>query len=61
MRVLLLTYDSRGGVEPLLGLAVGLRALGSVRRCGCVRRRKPPMAASPRAPAGVPPWRGRPA
>ncbi|WAJ47000.1 glycosyltransferase [Mycobacterium sp. Aquia_216] len=29
MRVLLSTYDSRGGVEPLLGLAVQLRALGA--------------------------------
>jgi vancomycin aglycone glucosyltransferase len=29
MRVLLLTYDSRGGVEPLVGLAVRLRALGA--------------------------------
>jgi len=28
MRVLLSTYDSRGGVEPLLGLAVQLQALG---------------------------------
>jgi vancomycin aglycone glucosyltransferase len=28
MRVLLSTYDSRGGVEPLVGLAVQLRALG---------------------------------
>jgi vancomycin aglycone glucosyltransferase len=28
MRVLLSTYDTRGGVEPLLGLAVQLRALG---------------------------------
>lgn len=28
MRVLLSTYDSRGGVEPLLGLAVRLRELG---------------------------------
>jgi vancomycin aglycone glucosyltransferase len=34
MRVLLSTYDSRGGVEPLLGLAVQLRALGAeVRMC----------------------------
>ncbi len=34
MRVLLSTYDSRGGVEPLLGLAVELRALGAeVRIC----------------------------
>jgi vancomycin aglycone glucosyltransferase len=32
--MLLLTYDSRGGVEPLLGLAVRLRALGAeVRVC----------------------------
>ena len=40
MRVLLLTYDSRGGVEPLLGLEVGLRALGSE-----VRMRAPPDCA----------------
>jgi vancomycin aglycone glucosyltransferase len=34
MRVLLSTYDSRGGVEPLLGLAVQLRELGAdVRMC----------------------------
>jgi len=34
MRVLLSTYDSRGGVEPLVGLAVRLRALGAeVRVC----------------------------
>ena len=29
MRVLLSTYDSRGGVEPLLALAVQLQALGA--------------------------------
>jgi UDP:flavonoid glycosyltransferase YjiC (YdhE family) len=29
VRVLLSTYDSRGGVEPLLGLAVRLQALGA--------------------------------
>jgi vancomycin aglycone glucosyltransferase len=29
MRVLLSTYDSRGGVEPLAGLAVQLKALGA--------------------------------
>ena len=34
MRVLLSTYDSRGGVEPLVGLAVQLQALGvQVRMC----------------------------
>ena len=34
MRVLLSTYDSRGGVEPLVGLAVRLRELGAeVRMC----------------------------
>ena len=34
MRVLLWTYDTRGGVEPLIGLAVQLRALGAeVRVC----------------------------
>lgn len=34
MRVLLSTYDSRGGVEPLVGLAVQLRSLGAeVRVC----------------------------
>jgi vancomycin aglycone glucosyltransferase len=31
MRVLLSTYGSRGGVEPLAGLAVRLRALGAER------------------------------
>ena len=29
MRVLLSTYDSRGGVEPLVALAVRLQALGA--------------------------------
>lgn len=29
MRVLLSTHDSRGGLEPLLGLAVQLRVLGA--------------------------------
>jgi hypothetical protein len=29
LRVLLSTYDSRGGIEPLTGLAVRLRALGA--------------------------------
>jgi vancomycin aglycone glucosyltransferase len=42
MRVLLSTYDSRGGVEPLVGLAVRLRELGAeVRVCAppdCVER-----------------------
>lgn len=34
MRVLLWTYDTRGGIEPLIGLAVQLRALGAqVRVC----------------------------
>ena len=34
MRVLLPAYKSRGDVEPLLGLAVRLRALGAeVRTC----------------------------
>jgi hypothetical protein len=34
VRVLLSTYDSRGGVEPLVGLAVRLRELGAeVRMC----------------------------
>jgi len=34
MRVLLSTYGGRGDVEPLAGLAVGLRALGAeVRVC----------------------------
>jgi vancomycin aglycone glucosyltransferase len=31
MRVLLSTYGSRGDVEPLVGLAVRLRALGADR------------------------------
>ena len=29
MRVLLSTYDSRGGVEPLVGLAAQLQTLGA--------------------------------
>ena len=29
MRVLLSTYESRGDVEPMVGLAVRLRALGA--------------------------------
>ena len=34
MRVLLSAYGSRGGVEPVVGLAVRLRALGAeVRVC----------------------------
>ena len=34
MRVLLSTYDSRGGVEPMVALAVRLRELGAeVRVC----------------------------
>ncbi|MGE5135453.1 MAG: glycosyltransferase [Gemmatimonadota bacterium] len=49
MRVLLSTYDSRGGIEPLLALAVQLRALGAeVRVCG------PPDCADRLAEAGVP-------
>ena len=49
MRVLLSTYDSRGGVEPLVGLAVGLRSLGAeVRVCA------PPDCAERLAEAGVP-------
>ena len=32
MRVLLWTYDTRGGIEPLVGLAVALRALGAQAR-----------------------------
>ena len=48
MRVLLSTYDSRGGVEPLAGLAVRLRALGAeVRMCA------PPDCAERLAEAGV--------
>jgi len=49
MRVLLSTYDSRGGVEPLAGLAVRLRALGAeVRMCA------PPDCAERLAEVGVP-------
>jgi UDP:flavonoid glycosyltransferase YjiC (YdhE family) len=49
MRVLLSTYDSRGGVEPLMGLAVRLRALGTeVRVCA------PPDCAERLAEVGVP-------
>jgi len=48
MRVLLSTYGSRGDVEPLVGLAVRLRALGAeVRVCA------PPDAEFAERPAGV--------
>jgi vancomycin aglycone glucosyltransferase len=47
--VLLSTYDSRGGVEPLVALAVRLQALGAeVRMCA------PPDCAERLAEAGVP-------
>ncbi|HEV8559225.1 MAG TPA: glycosyltransferase [Actinophytocola sp.] len=49
MRVLLSTYDSRGGVEPLVALAVRLRELGAeVRMCA------PPDCAERLAEVGVP-------
>jgi vancomycin aglycone glucosyltransferase len=49
VRVLLSTYDSRGGVEPLMGLAVRLRELGAeVRMCA------PPDCAERLAEVGVP-------
>ena len=49
MRVLLSTYDSRGGVEPLVGLAVRLRELGAeARMCA------PPDCAERLAEVGVP-------
>jgi vancomycin aglycone glucosyltransferase len=49
MRVLLSTYDSRGGVEPLVALAVRLQALGAEALvCG------PPDCAERLAEAGVP-------
>jgi vancomycin aglycone glucosyltransferase len=43
VRVLLSTYDSRGGVEPLVGLAVRLRELGAPPVCvgfGSMRARE---------------------
>ena len=49
MRVLLSTYGSRGDVEPLVGLAVRLRALG-----GQVRVCAPPDFAERLAEVGVP-------
>jgi len=49
VRVLLSTYDSRGGVEPLAGLAVRLRELGAeVQLCA------PPDCAAWLAEVGVP-------
>jgi UDP:flavonoid glycosyltransferase YjiC (YdhE family) len=47
MRVLLSTYGSRGDVEPMVGLAVQLRALGA-ERCDA-------LVATGVTPAGV--WR----
>jgi vancomycin aglycone glucosyltransferase len=56
VRVLLSTYDSRGGVEPLAALAVRLRALGAeVRVCAppdCAKRLA--EVGVPLVPAGVP-------
>ncbi len=49
MRVLLSTYDSRGGVEPLVALAVQLQALGA-EAVVCA----PPDCAERLAEAGVP-------
>jgi vancomycin aglycone glucosyltransferase len=49
MRVLLSTYDSRGGVEPLVALAVRLRALGA-EALVCA----PPDCAERLAEVGVP-------
>jgi vancomycin aglycone glucosyltransferase len=49
MRVLLSTYGSRGDVEPIVGLAVQLRALGAEVRV-CV----PPDFAELLARVGVP-------
>ncbi len=49
MRVLLSTYDSRGGVEPLLALAVRLQALGAEVLMGA-----PPDCAERLAEVGVP-------
>ena len=50
MRVLLSTYGSRGDVEPMVGLAVRLRALGAeVRVCA------PPDFAELLARVGAPP------
>jgi vancomycin aglycone glucosyltransferase len=49
MRVLLSTYGSRGDAEPMVGLAVQLRALGAeVPECA------PPDFAELRARIGVP-------
>jgi vancomycin aglycone glucosyltransferase len=54
MRVLLSTYDSRGGVEPLVELAVRLRALGAeVRVCA------PPDCAERLAAVERPLWPAR--
>ena len=49
MRVSLSTYESHGDAEPMVGLAVRLRALGAeVRVCA------PPDFAEPLARVGVP-------
>ncbi len=60
MRVLLSTYGSRGDVEPMVGLAVRLRALGAQVRacappdCAATAERDVPVAAGV-MPNGV--WR----
>jgi vancomycin aglycone glucosyltransferase len=49
MRVLLLTHRSRGDVEPVVGLAMRLRALGAEARV-CA----PPACAASQAEVSVP-------
>ena len=59
MRVLLLTYGSRGDVEPMVGLAVQSRALGAeVRACAppdFAAEGRDALVATGVTPAGV--WR----
>lgn len=51
--MLLSPYDSRGGVEPLVALAVRLRELGAgVRVCNSARAKRPAHPAAFRACAG---------
>jgi vancomycin aglycone glucosyltransferase len=55
MRVLLSTYESRGDVEPPVGIAMQLRALGAEMPAAAAREGRDALVAIGVTPAGV--WR----